>query len=206
MLAGVYQSAAILFVVVAYYVMDFALIARYDRHRAGEGSRRTSGRSWDYTLALALALGFVTLQPVLFPWMGAHVEAAWGLLVQITGAALATGGLALHGWARLHLRQFYAERVELQESHRLVDTGPYAHVRHPTFTAFFIGVVGLLLVNPALPTLLLTLYTFWDFSRAARQEEALLSRNVPGYAEYMARTPPFFPRLRVGSRPRSGDR
>lgn len=62
--------------------------------------------------------------------------------------------------------------------------------------------VGLLLINPALPTLLLTLYAMWDLTRAARQEEQLLSRELPGYTEYMARTPPFLPRL---SRPPGGD-
>jgi protein-S-isoprenylcysteine O-methyltransferase Ste14 len=58
-------------------------------------------------------------------------------------------------------------------------------------------IIGLLLINPAIPTLLMVIYTFWDFSRAARQEEELLSRDVPGYAGYMAQTPPFFPRLGV---------
>ncbi|NTW11851.1 MAG: hypothetical protein HGA30_00900, partial [Anaerolineales bacterium] len=40
------------------------------------------------------------------------------------------------------------------------------------------------------------LYTIWDFTRAARQEEDLLTRTLPGYADYALRTPRFLPRLR----------
>jgi protein-S-isoprenylcysteine O-methyltransferase Ste14 len=111
----------------------------------------------------------------------------------------------LQVWARLHLRQFYAERVEVQPEHYVVDTGPYAHVRHPLFTSFFVFVTGLLLVSPALPTLLVAAYAFWDFSRAARQEEELLSEHLAGYKDYMARVPRFVPGLSRAA-PGAGDR
>ncbi len=192
MLVGVYQTAATLLFALAFYAVDFRLMARYDRQRRAAGS----GRSWDYTIMVMLMFGVLALQPVLLPWMGVQVPGPWGWLIQVAGAALILGGLALQTWARLHLRQFYAERVELQPGHYLVDSGPYAYVRHPLFTSFFMCVIGLLLVNPALPTALVTLYVFWDFPRAARQEEELLSQNVPGYTEYMAHTPRFLPSLR----------
>jgi protein-S-isoprenylcysteine O-methyltransferase Ste14 len=54
-------------------------------------------------------------------------------------------------------------------------------------------VIGLFLVNPALTTLAMLIYTFWDFTRAARQEEELLSKSLPDYAAYMARTARFLP-------------
>jgi protein-S-isoprenylcysteine O-methyltransferase Ste14 len=53
-----------------------------------------------------------------------------------------------------------------------------------------------MLINPSLPTLLLAVYTFWDFTRAARQEEALLARNLPGYKAYIARTNAFIPNFK----------
>jgi protein-S-isoprenylcysteine O-methyltransferase Ste14 len=53
----------------------------------------------------------------------------------------------------------------------------------------------LFLINPALTTLAVLLYTIWDFRRAAKQEEDLLTQTLPGYAEYANRTPRFLPRL-----------
>jgi protein-S-isoprenylcysteine O-methyltransferase Ste14 len=105
------------------------------------------------------------------------------------------GGLLIHWWGRSHLQQFYVEDVVFQQGHALVDTGPYRYVRHPLFTSFFMLVIGLLLVNPAVPTLLMTIYALWDFSRAARQEEDLLCERLDGYAEYIQRTGRFFPRI-----------
>jgi protein-S-isoprenylcysteine O-methyltransferase Ste14 len=69
-------------------------------------------------------------------------------------------------------------------------------MRHPVITSFFGIAGGLFLVNPALTTLAALLYTIWDFTRAARQEEHLLTQHLPGYAEYARRTPRFLPRLR----------
>ncbi len=191
MFTGIYQSGLILAVVTAYYLLDFWLISRYDRQRKAEGS----GRSWDYTLMIFAAVSAMILQPILLPTLSFRTEAAWGFSVQIAGLAFAVGGLILHTWSRLHLQHFYAERVERQPGHCVVNTGPYAHVRHPVFTSFFMLIIGLFLVNPALPTALMVIYTFWDFSRAARQEEELLSQDVPGYADYMNQTPPFFPKF-----------
>jgi len=108
------------------------------------------------------------------------------------GGALAWLGLGLYAWARWHLRHYYATRVEAQADHQLIDSGPYRHVRHPTFTAFFLLVTALFLFNPGWLTLLIAVYTFWDFTTAARQEEKLLSAQVPGYADYMKRTRMFF--------------
>ncbi|MGE5643101.1 MAG: methyltransferase family protein, partial [Byssovorax cruenta] len=114
----------------------------------------------------------------------------------ILGAILVLVALALHIWSRVHLRQFYAERVEVQPEHQVIDSGPYAWMRHPVITSFFGIAIGLFLINPSPLTLLALLYTIWDFGRAARQEEELLTRTLPGYSDYARRTPRFLPRLR----------
>ena len=93
-----------------------------------------------------------------------------------------------------HLQQYYAERVEVQPEHKVINTGPYALMRHPVITSFFGIATGLFLINPALTTLFALAYTIWDFSRAALQEEDLLSRTLPGYADYPRHTPRYLPR------------
>ena len=203
MLAGVYQSVVIVVVFVIFYAADAWLMRRYDAVRVAG-----SGRSWGWVSFSTAALLVLALQPILLPGLGLHTDAAWGVLVLGLGLLLLAGGLGLHIWARVHLGQFYSERMEVQPGQGLVEDGPYACVRHPIYTSFFLCTVGLLLVNPALPTLLLALYFFWDFHRTARKEEALLSENLDGYRDYMARTPRYLPRLEraltAGRRSRSG--
>ena len=192
MFTGIQQSFALVCLIFAFYIADFLLMRRYDRQRKAEGS----GRSWDFTILVFLVLLLVVLQPIYLPWLGLIIAGIWGLAVQVLGILLALAALGLHVWARLHLRHFYAERVEILRDHKVVDTGPYALVRHPIIASFFGLAIGLFLVNLAAPTLLIMLYTFWNFGRAARQEEKLLSAGLPDYAEYMQRTPRFLPRLR----------
>lgn len=188
-----YQSGVIITTIIVFYAIDFSLLAHYDKKRQVKGS----GRNWSYTMMVIIAASFMIVQPILLPGLGLHIDGWLGGGIQMTGLVLLLSGLTIHGWARIHLQQFYTERIELQPDHYVVVKGPYAYIRHPVFTSFFISVSGLFLVNPSLPMLLMAIYTFWDFSQAAKREEMLLRQNVAGYAEYMARTSRFFPRISV---------
>lgn len=191
MLLGAPQSIAILLTIVLFYAIDFVLIHRYDKKRQATGS----GRSWDFTLFIFVMVAALVVQPVLLPIISFRTTESWGLIIQILGVITILIALALHFWSRVHLQEFYAERVEVQPEHKVIDTGPYHLMRHPVITSFFGIAAGLFLINPALTTLASLLYTIWDFSHAAKQEEDLLSKTLPGYAEYAQRTPRFLPRV-----------
>lgn len=192
MLLGLPQSAATLLTILIFYGMDAILIRRYDRQRSASGS----GRAWDFTFFILVMVSILILQPALLPVISFRTAEGWGLLIQILGVIVIIASLALHLWSRRHLVHFYAERVEVQPAHKVIETGPYKFMRHPVITSFFGIAAGLFLINPALTTLAALGYTVWDFTRAARQEEELLAGNLPGYAEYARRTPRFLPRLR----------
>lgn len=190
MIAGWGLSLTVTGALVAFLSLNHAFLLRY-------GAQRRSGSAWawDYTL-FTLASGLLLgLQPALLPGLGWTTRHAWGLALQGAGLALVAGALGLHVWARLHLKKFYAERVEIQADHRVVDSGPYAFVRHPIILSFVCLAGGLLLLNPSLVTVLAFGYTCWDFGHAAHQEEDLLSRELPGYTDYMRRVPRLFPRF-----------
>ncbi|HEX6033369.1 MAG TPA: isoprenylcysteine carboxylmethyltransferase family protein [Anaerolineales bacterium] len=191
MLLGIPQSLVTLLTIVLFYTMDFALIRRYDKRRQASGS----GRAWDFTLFIFLTVAVLVLQPIVLPSLSFRTSAPWGLVIQVLGVFIILIALALHIWSRAHLQQFYAERVEVQPEHRVIDTGPYQLMRHPVITSFFGIATGLFLINPAIPTVVALLYTIWDFGRAAKQEEELLTRTLPGYADYARRTPRFLPRF-----------
>jgi protein-S-isoprenylcysteine O-methyltransferase len=191
MLLGIPQSIATLLTILLFYAMDFVLIRRYDRKRQASGS----GRAWDFTFFIFVMMAVLVLQPILLPGLSFTTTEPWGLWIQMLGLIVIIASLALHLWSRVHLQHYYAERVEVQPEHKVIDTGPYALMRHPVITSFFGIASGLFLINPSPFTLAALLYTIWDFSRAARREEDLLSRTLPGYAEYARQTPRYLPRL-----------
>jgi len=191
MIIGIPQSIATLLTIILFYAMDFILIRRYDKKRQATGS----GRAWDFTFFIFAMVAVLVLQPVLLPWLSFTTTEPWGLWIQVLGVIVMVLSLGLHYWSRVHLQQYYAERVEVQPEHKVINTGPYALMRHPVITSFFGIATGLFLINPALTTLFALAYTIWDFSRAALQEEDLLSRTLPGYADYARHTPRYLPRL-----------
>ena len=191
MLTGIVQAVVTLLTVAIFYTIDSILIRYYDRQRSASGS----GRAWDFTLFIFAMVAALVLQPVLLPMIGFRTNQLWGLIIQGLGIFIILAALGLHIWSRAHLRHYYAERVEVQPEHKVIETGPYRLMRHPVITSFFGIAIGLFLVNPALTTLAALLYTIWDFTRAAQQEEALLTRTLPGYTEYAQQTPRFLPRI-----------
>lgn len=191
MYIGLPQAAATLLTIVAFYAMDFTLIRRYDKKRQASGT----GRAWDFTFFIFILVTILILQPILLPQLSLRLTQSLAWLLQLAGLLLIMSALALHIWSRVHLRHYYAERVEVQPEHQVINTGPYALMKHPVITSFFGIAAGLFLINPALTTLAALLYTLWDFTRAAQQEEDLLSRTLPGYADYARQTPRFLPRL-----------
>lgn len=187
MIEGIYQTLSMALAIVAFYVIDFLLIAYYAKQR--------NSSSWEfgYTFVAIVVAMVICLQPILLPVLSLHIAAFWGRWVQLGGLILVAGSLLLQLWSRSHLKWFYAERADLQPGHYVVETGPYANVRHPLFVSYFVFVLGLVCITPGIMTLAILVYTWWDFTKEAEADERLLSRNVPGYVEYMKRVPRFIP-------------
>ncbi|MGE5946489.1 MAG: methyltransferase family protein [Betaproteobacteria bacterium] len=87
---------------------------------------------------------------------------------------------------------------EAQRRHEVAASGPYAHVRHPQYSAFVIILSGFLLQWPTLLTLMMFPILVTMYARLARREEqeALVGFGEE-YRRYMEVTPAFIPRIRV---------
>src|SRR5262245_6626314 len=84
-----------------------------------------------------------------------------------------------------------------QQAHRLVTSGPYAHVRHPQYAGFILIMVGFLVQWPTILTLAMFPILVWMYVRLARREEREVRAEFgETYARYAAATPAFIPRLR----------
>jgi protein-S-isoprenylcysteine O-methyltransferase Ste14 len=191
-LGGVAQSSIIVATSLVLFALDRLYTQRFDRLRTAGGTATTW---WHALVSVALALVLVA-QPLVWPRLGLHTQAAWGLALQLLGLGAIAASFAVLAWSRAHLGAFYAQRAEVQPGHRVIQDGPYAYVRHPIFSAYMLQSLGLLLVVPSLTMLLVTIYSLSLFTWTGRRDESLLRSELPGYAEYMTHTPGFFPRLR----------
>ena len=58
------------------------------------------------------------------------------------GVALMCAGMLLRYWSVRTLGRFFTVTVEVGADHELVDTGPYARVRHPSYTGMLVVYLG----------------------------------------------------------------
>ena len=81
----------------------------------------------------------------------------------------------------------------LPQARRLITWGPYALVRHPLYLGEFVAVVGVGLQYWSISALLLVTLQFALQLRRMKNEEQVLFRVFPEYADYMARTARLVP-------------
>lgn len=107
----------------------------------------------------------------------------------ILSTVLIGGGfwLLASAWKVLHAAQ---------RTHALATSGPYAHIRHPQYTAFVLILFGFLLQWPTLLTLAMFPVLTYMYLRLARREEREVEDEFGDtYRRYAAATPAFFPQL-----------
>jgi protein-S-isoprenylcysteine O-methyltransferase Ste14 len=56
--------------------------------------------------------------------------------------ALVALGMAIAWWARIHLGRLWSGHITRKADHRIVDSGPYARVRHPIYTGLLLGLAA----------------------------------------------------------------
>ena len=136
---------------------------------------------------LLVALQLAALAALVYPWDDATWRAA--------GYAPIVPAIALKAWVLLHNRPGNFNVLPEPLSHaRLVTTGPYAHVRHPLYSALMLLGLGCA-IGWATPWHWLALASLIGVLHAkARREEAFLASHFRDYAAYAQRTPRFVPR------------
>jgi protein-S-isoprenylcysteine O-methyltransferase Ste14 len=108
-------------------------------------------------------------------------------------------GLAFTWWARLYLGRLWSSSVTKKAGHRVVDTGPYAIVRHPIYTGIILACAATaaqLGTALAVAGVLVLWVGFWI---KARLEERFLRGQLGegAYDAYRRKVPmlvPFGPR------------
>lgn len=104
-------------------------------------------------------------------------------------------GLALTWWARMQLGRLWSSAITRKEKHRLIETGPYALVRHPIYT----GIITALLATAATEATLLALLgavliAIGLWVKARTEERFLLAELGPdAYESYRRRVPMLIP-------------
>jgi protein-S-isoprenylcysteine O-methyltransferase Ste14 len=111
-------------------------------------------------------------------------------LFGIVGVMLDLPGVALAVWARLALgRNWSGIVVTMKQGHELVQTGPYAVVRHPIYTGLLLAVIGTAATEGTFAAYVGVAAIFIAFLIRVAIEEQLMSEQFgEAYQAYRGRT------------------
>jgi protein-S-isoprenylcysteine O-methyltransferase len=134
-------------------------------------------------LAFDVAYGFPAAR------MGARV------VLRYLGLGLFVAGLAIRWYSIIHLGRFFTVNVAIAANHRLIDTGPYRFVRHPSYTGALMAFLGLgLCLDNWASLAVLVVPIFLVFLWRMRVEESALLQGLGDpYSGYMSRTKRLIP-------------
>jgi protein-S-isoprenylcysteine O-methyltransferase Ste14 len=147
-------------------------------------------KRWDKVLMACLAPSLLAVFSVAALDAGRFHWSSVPLWLILLGYILLSVGFFISVWAESVNK--FAEpsvRIQTERGHKVIDTGPYAIVRHPIY-------VGGLLTSAGIP---LTLGSFWAFIPIAVAtvtivvrtilEDRMLQKELEGYKDYAARVP-----------------
>jgi protein-S-isoprenylcysteine O-methyltransferase Ste14 len=141
-----------------------------------------------FSLALLAAFGFAFAAP---RWALPGPAAAWFFL----GVAILVAGSLLRRHCFRVLGAFFTGAVTVQSGHRVIDTGAYRWVRHPSYSAALLLVLGIALaLGNLLGVVVSSALAFLAYGYRARVEErALLASLGAPYARFLATRERFIP-------------
>ena len=103
--------------------------------------------------------------------------------VSTLGAALFLSAYALFAEV-LRENTWLSRTIEVQEGQTVVSTGLYGIVRHPMYAVTVLLFLSMPLVLGSIPAFLVFLCYPAIIAKRIRNEEQVLSRDLPGYREY----------------------
>jgi protein-S-isoprenylcysteine O-methyltransferase Ste14 len=132
-------------------------------------------------------------QPALFTTV-LLPPAAW---MGWAGLGITLAGLGFAIWARVTIAGNWSGTVTLKQGHELVQSGPYAMVRHPIYTGLILALAGTALATDAPRGWLAVVIVAASFARKLRTEEAFMRAAFgAAYHEYAAMVPALLPKLK----------
>jgi protein-S-isoprenylcysteine O-methyltransferase Ste14 len=143
-------------------------------------------KPWDRAWLLIFILGFLGWLAFMsfdaarngFTALPLWLQAIGFLAILINGAGT---------WWTFRENAFAAPVVKIQKDQRVIDTGPYAFVRHPMYTSALFLFVGMPLLLGSWIGLLLAILFVLGIAWRAVHEERALANGLEGYADYARR-------------------
>jgi len=163
-------------------------LTRRSKGDAVSKDRHSLGLIWTVNLT-GIALGIFAM------YFLRACDLPWRRQFAVAGFFLCLAGMAFRWYAIIRLGRFFTTNVAIAKDHRVVDTGPYRFIRHPSYTGSLLSTfaLGLSFGNWAVLLIIfapILAVTLW---RIHIEEAALAESLGDDYRQYMRRTRRLLP-------------
>jgi protein-S-isoprenylcysteine O-methyltransferase len=116
-------------------------------------------------------------------------------VILLAALAIFAAGIIIRMYAILYLGKFFTTNVAIASDHKLVDTGPFRYVRHPSYTGVLLLFLSFGLSFGNIASLLIMVVPIYAafLWRIHVEEQALLGAFGEQYKEYMKKTKRLVP-------------
>jgi protein-S-isoprenylcysteine O-methyltransferase Ste14 len=162
---------------------------------SGKGTTTLDRRSRLYnTISLNLAL---CLPPIIC-WLPSLKFAGFQAPVALrAGIVIMCSGFLLRHWSIYILGKYFRTTIELEKEHKVVQTGPYKYIRHPSYSGMILFCIGYgLLAQNWLSLVAAVLFPTVSLLYRIKIEEAALVQGLGfEYEQYQKKTKRLVPML-----------
>ncbi len=146
-------------------------------------------------LIFMIAIVILSTTHIPLPWLYRQLWPA-GLWPFWLGAAITIAGLLFAVWARVHLGRNWSRSVTIKQGHELINTGPYAVVRHPIYTGILTGFLGMAIaVSQVRGFIAFALIFLALWIKLSIEEQWMRSQFGEAYGAYARQTAALVPYL-----------
>lgn len=192
-------AASIVIITLIYVSFVLTLADWFSALRKGQAVTllpERGGRKWPlWTQVVIIVIGMALCIPLFyFGWIPLfHVPSNTALPLGVIGLLLYLAGFIFVLWARRTLGKYWGLStsldVKLLNEHQIIQSGPYAFVRHPMYFGWWVAMLGLTLLYPVWALFVLFVSTLISFAgRAHREEIALAERFGSSWVVYKKHT------------------
>lgn len=169
------------------WIVLWAVMALFQKRTAERPER-----AWSFGSGIVLVVVFVLFR------FGSHspTRPLYGTSesLGLACAVLVVLGLAFTAWARFTLGGNWSGAIVFKEGHELIETGPYALVRHPIYTGLLTMLLATFVVwaKPiGFAAFALVCFVLWG--KLVREERLMTEHFPDAYPDYRRRTKAVIP-------------
>jgi protein-S-isoprenylcysteine O-methyltransferase Ste14 len=125
------------------------------------------------------------------------IPSVGGTTLSIVGVVLMVGGMGFRIWSIRTLGRFFTATVQVQRNQRIVTSGPYAAVRHPSYLGAYSAIVGSAIFMGSIISVMASILAmgYAYYVRISAEEETLAGTFGEEYRIYQQHSSRLIPRI-----------